>query len=79
MKNFSILSTMKVILLYNDESSSILNYNITFNSSFNLLINSFYTNSNDIINNKLYFVPHNVLNIANYFNHINDKQKKNIN
>ena len=66
----------KIILLYNDESSSILNYNITFNSSFNLLINSFYTNSNDILNNKLYFVHHNVLNIANYFNHINDKQKK---
>ena len=65
----------KIILYYN-EFISILNYNITFNSSFNLLINSFYSNSNDILNNKLYFVPHNVINIANYFNHINNMQKK---
>ena len=66
----------KIILLYYNEFSSILNYNITFNSSFNLLINSFYSNSSDILNNKLYFVPHNVINIANYFNHINNMQKK---
>lgn len=62
--------------MYNDISSFILNYNITFNSSFNLFINSIYKDYNDILNNKLYFVPNNVLNLANYFNHINDMQKK---
>jgi len=62
--------------LYNDSSSFKLNYNITFNSSFNLFINSFYKNYNDILNNKSHFVPNNVLNLANYFNYINDMQKK---
>ena len=75
-KIIKIFNKNKIILLYNDASSFKLNYNITFNSSFNLFINSFYKNYNDILNNKSHFVPNNVLNLANYFNHINDMQKK---
>ena len=67
---------MRHIILYNNASSFILNYNITLNSSFNIFTNSFYKNYNNILNNKLYFVPNNALNLANYFNHINDMQKK---
>ena len=76
IKIIKIFNKNKIILLYNDISSFILDYNITFNSSFNLFINSIYKDYNDILNNKLYFVPNNVLNLANYFNHINDMQKK---
>ena len=75
-KIIKIFNKNKIILLYNDSSSFKLNYNITFNSSFNLFINSFYKNYNDILNNKSHFVPNNVLNLANYFNYINDMQKK---
>jgi hypothetical protein len=66
----------KIILLYNDVSSFILDYNITINSSFNIFIYSIYKKNNGILNNKLYFVPNNALNLANYFNYINNMQKK---
>ena len=42
----------------------------TYNSSSNLFIYSFNTNSNDIINNKLYFLSNNIINLANYFNYV---------
>ncbi len=76
IKIIKIFNKNKIILLYNNASSFILNYNITLNSSFNIFTNSFYKNYNNILNNKLYFVPNNALNLANYFNHINDMQKK---
>ena len=66
----------KIILLYNDVSSFILDYNITINSSFNIFIYSIYKKNNGILNNKLYFVPNNALNLANYFNYIKKKKKK---
>ena len=66
----------KIILLYNDVSSFILDYNITINSSFNIFIYSIYKKNNGILNNKLYFVPNNALNLANYFNYINNMKKK---
>ena len=62
--------------MYNDVSSFILDYNITINSSFNIFIYSIYKKNNGILNNKLYFVPNNALNLANYFNYINNMQKK---
>ena len=66
----------KIILLHCDVSSFILDNNITYNSSFNLFIYSIYKDYNGILNNKLYFVPNNILNLANYFNYINNIQKK---
>jgi glycosyltransferase involved in cell wall biosynthesis len=66
----------KIILLHSDVSSFILDNNITYNSSFNLFIYSIYKDNNGIANNKLYFVPNNVMNLANYFNYINNMQKK---
>jgi hypothetical protein len=62
--------------LHSDVSSFILDNNITYNSSFNLFIYSIYKDNNGIANNKLYFVPNNVMNLANYFNYINNMQKK---
>ena len=59
----------KIILLYNNIYRIFMNRN-TYNSSSNLFIYSFNTNSNDIINNKLYFLSNNIINLANYFNYV---------
>ena len=60
-------------------SSFILDNKITYNSSFNLFIYSIYKHYNGSINNKLYFVPNNIMNLVNYFNYINNMQiKKNV-
>ena len=59
----------KIILLNNNIYRIFMNRN-TYNSSSNLFIYSFNTNSNDIINNKLYFLSNNIINLANYFNYV---------
>ena len=59
----------KIILLNNNIYRNFINRN-TYNSSSNLFIYSFNTNSNDIINNKLCFLSNNIINLANYFNYI---------
>lgn len=67
----------KIIIFYNNQNVSLINNNNLLNNSFNYISYSFNQNTNDTIRNKLYSVPLNIMNYANYFNYIDDQKKKN--
>ena len=67
----------KIIIFYNNQYVSLISKNNLLNNSINYILYSFNQSTNDTIRNKLYSVPLNIMNYANYFNYIDDQKKKN--